>query len=77
MSVILALSNELHIAGLKAIRDQAQAGAARPQAALESAAQHPVTATILREFAATARQRMRIEGYSYRRDHLRALAQRV
>jgi site-specific DNA recombinase len=77
MSVILALSIELHIAGLKAIRDQAQADAARPQAALESAAQHPVTATMLREFAATARRRMRIEGDSYRRDHLRALAQRV
>ena len=31
----------------------------------------------LRKFAATARKRMRIEGGGYRRDHLRALAQRV
>jgi len=65
------------IAGLKAIRDQAQTDAARAQAALESAAQQPVTTTVLRKFAATARKRMRIEGGGYRRDHLRALAQRV
>ena len=65
------------IAGLKAIRDQAQIDAARAQAALESLAQQPVTATMLRKFAATARQRIRIEGGGYRRDHLRALAQRV
>ena len=65
------------IAGLKAIRDQAQADAMRAQATLDSAAQQPVTTTVLRKFAATARQRMRIEGGGYRRDHLRALAQRV
>jgi site-specific DNA recombinase len=34
-------------------------------------------ATMLCKFAATARKRMRIEGGGYRRDHLRALAQRV
>ena len=34
-------------------------------------------AFVLRKFAATARKRMRIEGGGYRRDHLRALAQRV
>ena len=44
---------------------------------LDSAAQQPVTSTVLRKFAATARKRMRIEGGGYRRDHLRALAQRV
>jgi hypothetical protein len=65
------------IAGLKAIRDQAQADTMRAQATLDSAAQQPVTATVLRKFAATARKRMRIEGGGYRRDHLRALAQRV
>ena len=65
------------IAGLTAIRDQAQADAMRAQAALDSAAQQPVTTTVLRKFAATARKRMRIEGGGYRRDHLRALAQRV
>ena len=67
------------LAGLKAIRDQSQAGAMRAQTVLDSAAQQPVTTTVLREFAATARKRMRmrIEGGGYRRDHLRALAQRV
>ena len=65
------------IAGLKAIRDQAQADTVRAKAMLESAAQQPITTTALRKFAATARKRMRIEGGGYRRDHLRALAQRV
>jgi site-specific DNA recombinase len=65
------------IAGLQAIPDQAQADTVRAQAMLESAAQQPVTTTVLRKFAATARKRMRIEGGGYRRDHLRALAQRV
>ena len=65
------------IAGLQAIRDQAQADTLRAQAMLDSAAQQPVTTTVLRKFAATARKRMRIEGGGYRRDHLRALAQRV
>jgi hypothetical protein len=37
-------------------------------------ARQPVTATMLRKFAATARERMLIEGGDYRRDHLRALA---
>ena len=32
---------------------------------------------MLHGFARTARQRMRLEGGGYRRDHLRALAQRV
>ncbi len=44
---------------------------------LDSAAQQPIPTTVLRKFAATARERMRIEGGGYRRDHLRALAQRV
>ena len=65
------------IAGLQAIRDQAQADIIRAQTMLDSAAQQPVTTTVLRKFAATARKRMRIEGGGYRRDHLRALAQRV
>lgn len=65
------------VAGLQAIRDQSQADAIRAQAALDSAAQQPVTTAILRKFAATARRRMRIEGGGYRRDRLRALAQRV
>jgi hypothetical protein len=32
---------------------------------------------MVRTFAKTARQRIRLEGGGYRRDHLRALAQRV
>jgi hypothetical protein len=62
---------------LKAIRDQSQADTMRTRAALESAAQQPITTTVLRKFAATARRRMRIDGGGYRRDHLRALARRV
>ena len=65
------------IAGLKAIRDQAQADAERAQAMLESSGQQGDHAADGRTFAATARERMRIEGGGYRRDHLRALAQRV
>ena len=36
-----------------------------------------MTPQMLRKFAATARQRIRLERGGYRRDHLRALAQRV
>jgi hypothetical protein len=38
---------------------------------------HEEATTVLRKFAATASKRLRIEGEGYRRDHLRALAQRV
>ncbi len=65
------------IAGLKAIRDQAQADAARAAATLESSAQQAVTPQLVQRFARTARERIRIDGGGYRRDHLRALAQRV
>jgi site-specific DNA recombinase len=53
------------IAELKAIRDQARTDAERAQDAIE------------RLFARQARKRMRTESGGYRRDHLRALAQRV
>jgi site-specific DNA recombinase len=65
------------IAGLKATRDQAQADALRAQAMLESATHQAVTPQMLRQFANTARKRMRADGGGYRRDHLRLLAQRV
>jgi len=65
------------IAGLKAIRDQAQADSGRAQAMLESSGQQAITPQMVRKFARTARERMRIDGGGYRRDHLRALAQRV
>jgi site-specific DNA recombinase len=65
------------IDGLKAIRDQAKADAERAQAMLQNTGQKAVTPQMLRKFATTARERIRLEGGGYRRDHLRALAQRV
>jgi hypothetical protein len=65
------------IAGLKSIRDQAQAEEQRTAAALESNGHQTITPAMVRKFAATARERIRISGGGYRRDHLRALAQRV
>ncbi len=65
------------IDGLKAIRDQAKADAERAQAMLQTSGSKAVTPQMLSKFARTARQRIRLEGGGYRRDHLRALAQRV
>ena len=65
------------IASLKAIRDQAQADAERAAAMLESSGQQAITPQMVQKFARTARERIRIDGGGYRRDHLRALAQRV
>ncbi len=66
------------IAGLKAIRDQAKADAERAQAMLRKRqASKAITPQMVRKFARTARERIRLEGGGYRRDHLRALAQRV
>lgn len=63
---------------MKATRDQARADAERASALLQSAAQQAITPLMLRNFARTARQcTRRLEGGGYRRDHLRALAQRV
>ena len=65
------------IAELKAIRDQAQADAERAEGELETLRPAGITPQMVQTFARTARKRMRIEGGGYRRDHLRALAQRV
>jgi site-specific DNA recombinase len=65
------------IADLKAIRDQAQADAEGATAMLKASTQQAITPTMVRKFARTARERMRLQGGGYRRDHLRALAQRV
>ncbi len=65
------------IDGLKAIRNQAKADAERAQAMLQNSGSQAVTPQMLSKFARTARQRIRLEGGGYRRDHLRALAQRV
>ena len=65
------------ISGLKTIRDQAQADAKRAQVLRESSSRQSITPQMVRKFASAARSRMRIDGGGYRRDHLRALAQRV
>ena len=65
------------IAGLKAIRDQSQADADRALAMAESAGQQAITPTMVQKSARTARERIRIDGGGYRREYLRALAQRV
>ena len=65
------------VASLKAIRHEAQADAVRAAAVLESSAQQAITPQMAQRFARTARERIRIEGDGYRRDHLPALAQRV
>ena len=65
------------IDGLKAIRDQAKADAERAQAMLQNSGQKAVTPHMLRKFATTARERIRLEGGGYRRDHLRALGLRL
>jgi site-specific DNA recombinase len=61
---------------LKAVRDQARADAERAEGALDLAGPS-ITPQALRTFASQARRRMRTESGGYRRDHLRALAQRV
>jgi site-specific DNA recombinase len=65
------------IATLKATRDQARVDADRASALLDTISQKSITQQMLRKFASTARDRMRLPGGGYRRDHLRALAQRV
>jgi site-specific DNA recombinase len=64
------------IAELKAIRDQARADAERAEDAIERLGQS-ITPQALTTFARQARKRMRTASGGYRRDHLRALAQRV
>jgi site-specific DNA recombinase len=65
------------VASLKTIRGQAQADAERAVAMLESSGQQTIAPQMVQRFARTARERIRIDGGGYRRDHLRALAQRV
>jgi site-specific DNA recombinase len=64
------------IAELKAIRDQARADAERAEGAIERLGPS-ITPQALNTFARQARKRMRTENGGYRRDHFRALAQRV
>jgi hypothetical protein len=65
------------IAGLKAIRERASADAERAQAALDHAGNQAVSPELARTSARAARQRIRLDSGGYRRDHPRALAQRV
>jgi site-specific DNA recombinase len=65
------------IAPLKATRDQARVDADRAAALLETISQKSITPPMLRKFASTARDQMRLPCRRYRRDHLRALAQRI
>jgi hypothetical protein len=44
---------------------------------MESAEHQAITPAMVQKFARPARERMRIDGGGYRREHLRALAQRV
>jgi len=64
------------IAELTTVRDQARADAERAEATVERLGA-TVTPAMLTTFAAEARRRMRTNAGGYRRDHLRALAQRV
>jgi site-specific DNA recombinase len=61
---------------LKAIRDQARADTERAAGALDRVGPS-ITPLALKTFASQARKRMRTESGGYRRDDLRALAQRV
>ena len=65
------------IAGLKVLRDQARADADRAQAMLESPGHSALSPAMIEGFARRARERIRGHEGGYRRDHLRALAQRV
>src|SRR5260370_36300069 len=55
----------------------AWAPAGRTAALLGSSTQQPITPQTVQTFARMARERIRIDGGGNRRDHLRALAQRV
>jgi hypothetical protein len=65
------------MASLKAMRDQAAADAERTQLALDSSGNQAVSPDMLKAFARSAHGRIRLDDGGYRRDHLRALAQRV
>jgi hypothetical protein len=49
----------------------------RTQVALDSAGNEAISPDMLKTFACMARERIRLDNGGYRRDHLRALAQRV
>lgn len=65
------------IDSLKAICDQVKADAARAEALLDSSGAKAITPQVVQAFVKSACERMRLDDGSYRRDHQRALAQRV
>jgi len=65
------------MAGLKGLRDQAKADAERTQSALDGEGSEAISIDMLKSFARKARERIHLDDGGYRRDHLRALAQRV
>lgn len=67
---------KVRVTELKSVRDQARADAERAEGALDRAGPS-ITPQALKTFASQARRRMRTESGGYRRDHLRALAQRI
>lgn len=62
---------------LKAIRDQAKAETERLQMTLDNSGNQTITVDMLDALSSAAREGLRLEGGGYRRDQLRALAQRV
>ena len=64
------------VAELTATRDQARIDAERAKSAIQNVGQH-LSPEHLRRMAISARQKMRGKDGGFRRDHLRALAQRV
>ena len=64
------------VAELSAIRDQARADAERAAGAIERAGPE-LTEEKVKAFAEAARKRLRKSDGSYRRDHIRAVAQRI
>ncbi|WP_425907508.1 hypothetical protein [Nitrobacter sp. TKz-YC02] len=65
------------IAGLKAIRKQAASDAFRTEAALDNAGNQAIGVDRVKTFARVARERIRLAGGGYRREHLGALVQRI
>lgn len=65
------------MSALKATRDQSRNDADRASDSIGSNTTKAITSEMLDQFANAARDRLRKRGGGYRRDHLRALAQRV
>ncbi|MGQ3673983.1 recombinase family protein [Xanthobacter sp. TB0139] len=65
------------IAGLTALRDQARADATRIEAMLANSTHQRLTGDAVRELTIEARRRLRLGKGGYRREHVRAFAQRI